>query len=562
MRQMTSTAEKATRLAMERVLMAAIREQIVSAVRTPNGYRLEGVGILVSASRFYSMDRFDLRGWPVCGHTGRELTEVPELLGRLNAGLEPSAQERLLFELSNSRDNMEDSLEALEQLGEGATGEGTLADWEGRVWEGHPLHPGNRLRKGVTLQEQRRFGPEWQVEFPLRLLEVPREDLVVRGPLWPELSRLYPGIEGFREDSDRVALPVHPWAAERDLPTRLADGFASGRFRWLADDNVRARPCMSFRSVVLHDANGPVGAHLKLPVAVQTTGATRTVSISAAHNGPLMSRFLKSLWSLEQPEVRTKLRGLSVMFEEASFHLRDNSSDQARFLAGILRKGAAVTAKGWLLPAAALLEPRDNPLFVRAAHHHGLVPLELWRAYCEVLVPPQIFLCGELGVALETHPQNVVVEFLGEPGAPPRLQFHYRDLGGIRMHPARLGQGLAKFGLEKKLDPPEFWPGSATSTDSLRDLSSKFVYSLLQNHLGELIRATVRQTGESEGAYWDVLREILERHRGDFGPDLGDRVFHPEWDFKTLWKMRIDSAVTEYTFAPVRNPLVSKEVAR
>ncbi len=556
MPEMTSTVthEKATRLAMERVLMAAVREELVPATRTPEGLRLETVGILIPVSRFYSMGRFDLASWPTCGHTGRPIQELKALLERLHGDLSSDVFERLLAELSNSRDNLEDSLEAMERLGIGTAGEGTPADWEGRVWEGHPLHPGNRLRSGVSLEEQHRFGPEWQVTFPLRLLEVPTEDLVVRGPLWNELSRLYPQVEGFRGQGDRVAVPVHPWAAERDFPTRFAEPLASGRFCWSSEEGVWARPCMSFRSVILASETGPVGAHFKLPVAVQTTGATRTVSISAAHNGPLMSRFLGNLWATDNAEIRSRLKALSLMLEVASFHLRDNDKDQARFLAGILRKGEAAVKGGWLLPAAALIEPRDNPLFVRAAEHFGLSPLELWRLYCQALLPPQVFLCGELGIALETHPQNVVVEFVGEAGQAPKVSFHYRDLGGIRMHPGRLRQGLAELGLERKLDVPEFWPGSATSTDSLRELSSKFVYSLLQNHLGELIRAVVRYTGEAEAPYWETVEQVLLSQREHFGPDLGERVFNAVWDFKSMWRMRMDSAVTEYTFAPVANP--------
>lgn len=560
MREMTSTVtqEKATLRAMERILMAVVREELVPAVRTEEGLRLESVGIIVPVSRFYTMGRFDLGGWPVCGHTGKALEDLKTLAERLHSDVSPETFTRLLAELTNSRDNLEDSLSAQESLGIGSPGEGDLADWEGRVWEGHPLHPGNRLRSGVTIEQDRRFGPEWQVRFPLYLLELPVEDLVVRGALWNELSRLYPEVEAFSGRGDRVAVPVHPWAAENDLPRRFEDQFRSQRFRWLEPSNVWARPCMSFRSVVLHSTDGPVGAHLKLPVAVQTTGATRTVSVSAAHNGPLMSRFLQNLWKQDLPEVRTRLSGLSLMLEAASFHLRDSGNDQARFLAGILRRGAATQGGGWLLPVAALLEPRENPLFVRAASHYGMEPLHLWKSYCQALLPPQVFLCGRLGIALETHPQNVVVEFLGEVGEAPKVVFHYRDLGGIRMHSTCLRDGLRSLGLDQHLDVPEFWPGSATSTDSLRELSSKFIYSLLQNHLGELIRAIVRSTGESESSYWEIVEQVLESQRGQFGTDLAERVFNPVWDFKSMWRMRIDSAVTEYTFAPVANPWMAR----
>ena len=110
-------------------------------------------------------------------------------------------------------------------------------------------------------------------------------------------------------------------------------------------------------------------------------------------------------------------------------------------------------------------------------------------------------------------------------------------------------------GWEDRLEVPRFWPGSATSTDSVRDLSSKFVYSLLQNHLGELIRAISRH-GVAEADLWPVVDEILWEHRSLMGEDLEGRVFAEEWDLKAMWTMRVDSRITEYTFRPVQNPLL------
>ena len=77
---------------------------------------------------------------------------------------------------------------------------------------------------------------------------------------------------------------------------------------------------------------------------------------------------------------------------------------------------------------------------------------------------------------------------------------------------------------------------------------------MLQNHLGGLSRAVVRCTGEAEAPYWEAVRDTLEEHRHLLGEDLGARVFASAWDLKAMWRMRLDAAVTEYTFAPVANP--------
>lgn len=355
----------------------------------------------------------------------------------------------------------------------------------------------------------------------------------------------------------RCLLPVHPWQAEHDLPTRFAAEFASGALR-LTNLSIPARPTMSFRSVVLETEVGG-DYHLKLPVAVQTTGATRTVSVAATQNGPLMSRFLERLFCLSELRETNLFEHLHLMAEPASFHFADKDPDRCRFLSAVLRRGpeeGSVSTNRWLLPAAALFEPKANPLFLRAAEYYGIEPLALFTRYSRCLLPAQAFLCGSLGIALEAHPQNIVVEFRGPKGQAPDVHFWYRDLGGIRLHPVRLGEALTERGWNDRLEVPQFWPGSATSTDSIRDLSSKFVYSILQNHMGELIRAIARQ-GHPEEAYWAVVHDVLDEHRALLGEDLASRVFAQEWDLKAMWTMRLDSAVTEYTFCPVKNPLIA-----
>lgn len=536
---------RATLEIMERLLMSLVREGPAVVAPETGGLSLlcGSTSLFLPVRRFYSMRRFDLGGWPRLGAGGPSVESLAELFDLLHPGLDQARRQRLLGELENSQDNCESSLLAKQELGQGEPGRGSLADWEGRVWLGHPLHPGARLRSGVAKADQRRFGPEWLPRLELPVLEIPREDLVLNGEWERLLARPYPLLcqEGY------LGVPVHPWAAEHDLPRRFVAQLDSGRWRFSSHPPIQARPTCSFRTVILEGTD----LHLKLPVAVQTTGAVRTVSVSAAHNGPLMTRFLEELWS--QEPCREPLRGLHLMGEPASLRLADHG-DNNRFLAGLLRHGPGAHRDGqrWLLPGAALLEPRPNPLFLRAAEYYAVTPLDLWALYARTLIPPVAYLCGRLGVALEAHPQNIVVDFRGPAGKTPGLHFHYRDLGGVRLHSGMLERGLEEIAL--KLQPPTLLPGSATATESLRDLASKFIYSLLQNHLGELSRAIVRSTGEPEALYWNVVRETLEEHRAVLGEELARRIFATDWDLKSMWRMRIDAAVTEYTYAPVANP--------
>ena len=543
---------------LERLAMACVRENLLGfewresfLILGSSAARLE-----LSSARSFSMDRFDLDGFP------ESLAEIgPDkafawILENLFPDLSPGRRETLRLELENSYLTMALSLEARESLGCGEPGQGTLAQWEGRVWCGHPLHPGARLRSGLTADDNRRYGPEWQAHLRLPLLSVPLTSLNQVGGFSERLAGLYPSLR-WQSEPSRALVPVHPWQAENDLEPRFQARFESGELRWSGQD-IPARPTMSFRSVILETEVGE-DYHLKLPVAVQTTGATRTVSVAATQNGPLMSGFLSRLFSHPEMSDSPLFRYLHLMAEPASFYMQDESPDRSRFLSAILRRGPGegrLNGNRWLLPAAALLEPRDNPLFLRAAIYYGTDPLALFTAYCRRLIPAQAFLCGQMGIALEAHPQNIVVDFRGLGGSFPDIHFWYRDLGGIRLHPARLSQALQARCWDDRLEVPNFLPGSATSTESERDLSSKFVYSLLQNHLGELIRAISRR-GPTEEQLWPVVYEVLDEHRSLLGTDLEERVFASQWDLKAMWTMRLDLAVTEYTFQPVRNPLLA-----
>lgn len=548
------TRSQAALEVLERLVLACCRERLVQAEYANDCLTLAGE-VRVPVARWYSMDRFDLAGLPE-GYDPKDCDELfPWLLDRLFPTISEEKRASLLSELQNSSLNMALSLEALHSLGEGRPGQGDLAEWEGKVWCGHPLHPGARLRSGVSPEENKAYGPEWKARLDVRLLSVPLESLVFEGDFGERLGRLFPSLRSVAQ-AGRALVPVHPWQAEHDLPKRFASRFQSGEL-FFVEPTLPARPTMSFRTVILEAEEGQ-DYHLKLPVAVQTTGATRTVSVASTFNGPLMSSFLSRLMNLPIFAESQLFEHLHLMSEPASFYLRAESADQSRFCAGILRHGPGsgrIPGPRWMLPVAALLEPRDNPLFARAAHYYGLSPVTLFTNYCQRLLPAQAFLCGQMGVALEAHPQNMLVEFRGLAGSSPDIHFWYRDLGGIRLHGGRLRRALQKRRWDTSLEAPEFWPGSATSTDSERDLSSKFVYSLLQNHLGELIRAIAR-SGIAESLLWPVVEEILWDHKKLLGPDLESRVFAPEWDLKAMWTMRLDAAVTEYTYQPVKNPLL------
>src|SRR5207248_4634010 len=89
---------------------------------------------------------------------------------------------------------------------------GSLALETLAAYHDHPLYPTARGRAGLTPELLRGHAPEFHPSFPLRWVAVPRESLVVSGPLppwWPSLAEL-----GRPDRShDHLALPVHPLSA-------------------------------------------------------------------------------------------------------------------------------------------------------------------------------------------------------------------------------------------------------------------------------------------------------------------------------------------------------------
>ena len=62
--------------------------------------------------------------------------------------------------------------------------------------------------------------------------------------------------------------------------------------------------------------------------------------------------------------------------------------------------------------------------------------------------------------------------------------------------------------------------------------------------------------GLQESVLWPIVDEVLCANRHLMGQDLESRVFSENWELKAMWTMRMDSAITEYTFREVQNPLL------
>jgi hypothetical protein len=261
-------------------------------------------------------------------------------------------------------------------------------EWEQRVVDGHPFHPGCRSRPDFSVAEQFAYGPEHRPVVELGTVPVAAADCLLSGE-WPADLR----------DGARLLVPVHPWQAAHVLKCR-------------AEDGPSAHPLMSLRTLAVPD-----GPHVKTALSTRLTSSVRDISVYSVGASAALSAFAEGL------AARTDgLLHITRTLGAASAHSPD--------LVAVLREspGRYAAAGEYVLPVAALATtglPRSAGWLTAFARLALTVGLQLL----------------DLGVALEAHGQNLLV-VLSQEGHPLRLV--YRDLADIRISPARLARhGIA-----------------------------------------------------------------------------------------------------------------------
>ncbi|HWH00133.1 MAG TPA: IucA/IucC family protein [Pilimelia sp.] len=392
---------------------------------------------------------------------GRAYGDPAELLRCL--GL-PGPTARLAAELDNSVANL-----ALARAGRPAPdggppglsrlaalpGDEALVAAEQWVVDGHPLHPGCRTRLGMSPAEVLAYGPEHRPVVALELVEVPAARWHTTGAGLPPL------------------LPLHPW--QRDHVLDAYPGLRrTGRRRL-------ARPLLSLRTLAPLDDRRH---HLKTAVDVQMTSAVRTVSAAAVHNGPALRTLFEAL--------APRLPGFAALAEPAAGAVLVDGAP-CRSLAVVVRRAPRLVGPERAVPLAALAAPSPadgRPLVAEAvAAGYGGDPVAFLGALAAVLLPPLRRLLAH-GVACEAHGQNTLVVL--RAGRPVRLL--YRDVGGVRISPARLrAAGLPVPRLRGDL-----------VTDDPRELRTKLVAAVYVA-LAELVAALARHSAATPAALWRAV---------------------------------------------------------
>ncbi|MEV8514510.1 IucA/IucC family protein [Dactylosporangium sp. NPDC051484] len=382
---------------------------------------------------------------------------------------------QLVRELDNSVANL--ALAMTAQPGPGST----LADAEQSIVDGHPLHPCCRTRIGMSTLDVLAYAPEHHPTVALRLVDVDPAR-------WRTSGRPVP-----------PRLPVHPW----QLPRALASGLVRD-----TGVDVPARPLMSLRTVAPIGTHW-AGLHLKTAVEVQMTSAVRTLSAPAVHNGPLASQLVA--------ELSRRTPGIHVLRELSAATVLDAAGEPQRALGALWRQ--APPAGATVVPLALLPQRPD------------LLTPGFFAQLVDLMVPPLLRLLA-LGVALEAHGQNTLVEIA--EGRPVRL--HYRDLGGIHVHEGR----LRRAGFQM---PPLI---GALPTGDEEALRTKLFAAAFTTVLYSLVAAL------GDERLWDLVAAAA---RASVGPADAAALFGPEWPLKATAAMRLAADPLADRWCRVPNPI-------
>ncbi|HXP02243.1 MAG TPA: IucA/IucC family siderophore biosynthesis protein [Luteibacter sp.] len=355
----------------------------------------------------------------------------------------------------------------------------------------HPFYPTARAKSGFDAGDMRRWAPEFDPQFTLRWIAVPKQHVTSTTPaptFWPSMHEV-----GLSTDltGTHVLIPVHPltWVRMEEAGGEgfeLPEGSEKAPRTWLA-----VRPTLSVRTVV------PVehpGAHIKLPLLMRTLGALnlRLIKPSTLYDGHWFERVLRRLGDLDPA-----LRGRYVHVDEShGGHVAD-----ARHLSYLVRRYPALD-DATLVPVAALCaalpDGRSMAEHIAMRWYEGDV-LAWWHDYAHLLCDVHLRLWLAHGIALESNQQNAVLIY--RAGHPVRLLMKDNDAARVLLPRLRHTLGdLESFGALRD---------ARIAVDDDAALARMFCTITLQLDLVAVIEGLAETLPAQRDAMYGVLREAL-----------------------------------------------------
>ncbi|MGB6163663.1 MAG: IucA/IucC family protein [Pseudonocardiaceae bacterium] len=457
--------------------------------------------------------------------------------------------------------------------------EDVLVFFERLNTEGHNLHPCGRGRLGMQPAALLRHDLESETSTDLILVGIRRERVEstpdergcdIGQLLGAEYPRLDIAISAhFRADqldpTGYLFLPVHAWQLEQVVRPLFADEIAEGTVVPVPTARLAGVPTSSLRTLLTE--RSPSGRRLLVKTALDTLiGSTRrSISAHTTNNGPVYSRLLRHVIARE-PMLADRIVLLDELAGASYLPLAHDpdAEGRSRALSALVRRdisaylrsdelpvpGCALTAHAPVTESSLLVELLTRYAAALGESDLSVAGLRFAEEYATLLLPVTVILMTKYGIAMEAHLQNCIFTFVD--AVPTRLVL--RDWGGMRIYPPRLRrQGL-------RLDSR---PGTVTVTDDVQVMRAKMLYTVLSNHLGEIVAHLVTRCGVDPRAAWRRIRVVLEglltgldadpALRADVAADRAV-LLAPTVPIKAFARMRLDPSGGDH-YVQVRNPL-------
>ncbi|EGG96776.1 sialic acid synthase [Staphylococcus warneri] len=454
---------------------------------------------------------------------------------------------------------------------------------EQAVIEGHPLHPGAKLRKGMDSSETFKYSPEFAQPIDLKIILIHHQFSKVQSldksyndtinQLFPSMyQQLLDEIKQYDDINiyDYHVMIVHPWQYDEVLDRDYS--------KELDQHMIIKTQCtlpyyagLSFRTLMPKAPNED--PHIKLSTNVHITGEIRTLSEQTTHNGPLVTHILNQILV---NDTTFKPYASSVIDEVAGIHFYNENdldpiqTERSEQLGTLFRTNINTHLKQngltSMIPSSLVAQYPYHPeppivslIKLYQSHHkftsYDEAALTWMKDYSHALLGLVVPLLTKYGIALEAHLQNAIVHF-NEDGSLNHL--YVRDFEGLRIDQARLNDmGYAT---------DQFHEKSRILTESKVSVFNKAFYSTVQNHLGELILTIVQSADHKnlEDIIWNDIANIIHQILDTMTDVPNERIseiqnvmFAKTIDYKCVTTMRLEDEAHEYTYIKVNNPLHS-----
>ncbi|UXS59283.1 IucA/IucC family protein [Staphylococcus ureilyticus] len=544
----------------------------------------------------HAFDRLDVQGPFYIEDNGnynrvQHPNEILNIILTISPELDNDASTQFYEDLNNSVTNMaialsyqaytlENNKKSLYELIMNA--EDSYLSSEQFVIEGHPIHPGAKLRKGMSPETVINYSAEFSNAISLQFVLIHKSIAKVQTYTGEENDLLFKSFEGLEatvmdhvgrdQINQYYVMVVHPWQYDHILLQEYKEELKTNRLIPI-DYQQSYYAGLSFRTLMpKYPKKSP---HIKLSTNVHITGEIRTLSEQTTINGPQVTHILNdikqkdSLFKYINADTIDELAGIHFYNSLDKVTTRTKRSEQ---LGTLFRTNIYHLIKNEttpIIPSALVSstiynnEPLIDSLINKYKEKNKFPTFEIaalsWiNQYGQALIDITIPLYVKYGIALEAHLQNSIATF-SEDGRLDRL--YIRDFEGLRIDRIRLNKmGYSTASFHEK---------SLILSDQPQTVFNKVFYSSIQNHLGELIVSITKSSEDSnfEKQLWQLIRDILIAKLNDIANDIDDQqrvkniksiLLAPKIDYKCVTTMRLTDAADYYTYIKVDNPLHQK----